>query len=166
MQCQTETGPSRVWELHKYLEVGGDPPKPEQRWVQISLGKTSFRRKQGDREMGRELGGPLSPTPKPVHIFENKRTKSGFPTVGREFNGGKIVCMQDKPLNLLCNSCFWQSVYRKSMFLKCVISIPKSSMVCHLLGYFCYIFSISSHGLQTDRDGVIILTWWRRKNVA
>ena len=108
--------------------------------------------------MGRELGGPLSPTPKPVHIFENKRTKSGFPTVGREFNGGKIVCMQDKPLNLLCNSCFWQSVYRKSMFLKCVISIPKSSMVCHLLGYFCYIFSISSHGLQTDRDGVIILT--------
>ena len=103
-----------------------------------------------------------------THI-ENERTQSGFPTVAREFNWRKIVYMQDKPLNLLCNSYFWKWVFRKSMFLECVISIPKPSTVCHLLdiwGYFCSIFTVSSQCLQAERVGVIILIWWRRKTVA
>ena len=89
--------------------LGRGPQNQSKGEFQYLWERPLFRRRKGAREMGRELGCLLSPTPKPLHIFENKRTKSGFPTVGRELNGGKIVCMQDKPLNLLCNSCFWQS---------------------------------------------------------
>lgn len=111
----------------------------------------------GEREMERlaegwDVHSPHNPQIS-THIW-NERTESGSPTGEREFKWEKRVCM---PLNLLCNSSFWQWVFRKKhifWFWKGIwspsLNLPLIDL-CYFIdiwGYFYSIFTLSPNAFK------------------